>query len=177
MSLIVVTFVANCRDIFSPSPSRRPLLVFADKGKKFRKQMSPQTTCSYSFLPLASLGTPQAGVVKAWGAICRAPRNKRDGRIGAFWAKPPFAKPQCLSFLSLKISIFYEGKPQIYQGLSPPCRTPLKPWKNKGKQPNNQGKSLLKNYQGNPPKNQGKKGQGFGFPQKYCDANERRCAI
>ena len=27
---IVVTFVANCRDIFFPSPSRRPLLVFAD---------------------------------------------------------------------------------------------------------------------------------------------------
>ena len=30
MSQIVVTFVANCRDIFFPSPSRRPLLDFAD---------------------------------------------------------------------------------------------------------------------------------------------------
>ena len=26
------TFVANCRDIFLPSPSRRPLLAFADLG-------------------------------------------------------------------------------------------------------------------------------------------------
>ena len=30
MSQIVVTFVANCRDIFLPSPSRRPFLVFAE---------------------------------------------------------------------------------------------------------------------------------------------------
>ena len=25
-----MTFVANCRDIYCPSPSRRPLVVFAD---------------------------------------------------------------------------------------------------------------------------------------------------
>ena len=29
---IVVALVANCRDIFFPSPSRRPLLVFADRS-------------------------------------------------------------------------------------------------------------------------------------------------
>ena len=39
-----MTFVANCRDIFFPSPSRRPLLVFA--GKRGYKTLLGSKTLS-----------------------------------------------------------------------------------------------------------------------------------
>ena len=64
----------------------------------------------------------------------------------------------CLARPFLDCSVFTMKNLKFTRDLSS-LPNPLKPCKNQGKHPNDEEKSLLKIYQGNP-KNQGKEGRG-----------------
>ena len=91
-----------------------------------------------------------------------------------------FRNDVALSSLSL-IFLFLSRKTPKFTKEFPFLSNPIKPWKNQGKHPNNQGNALLEIQQGNSKK-QGKEGQGTSpvfsarnAPKKPHPESYQRC--